>query len=88
MVTLKQLLGGISLMLFVTWAGAVPVNVNKADALTIADSLKGIGDSKAQAIVEYREMHGPYRSVDTLLDVKGIGAKTLEKIRPDVLLSD
>jgi len=58
---------------------AMPVNVNKADAQTIAASLDGIGMSKAQAIVAYREAHGPYKQVEDLRNVKGIGEKPLSR---------
>ncbi|MCY4157443.1 MAG: helix-hairpin-helix domain-containing protein [Gammaproteobacteria bacterium] len=62
------------------------VNVNTADAETLAAELNGIGPVKAKAIIEYREQNGPFKSVEELLKVKGIGPKTLEKIRKDVLL--
>jgi competence protein ComEA len=62
-------------------AEAVAVNLNAADAETLTRELKGIGATKAKAIVEYREAHGPFSSVDELLEVKGIGAATLEKNR-------
>jgi len=63
---------------------AVPVariDLNSADAQTLARELNGIGESKARAIVEYREAKGPFTSVDELLEVKGIGTATLEKNR-------
>lgn len=65
---------------------ATPVNVNKADAQTIATSLDGIGLSKAKAIVAYRDAHGPFKSVDDLGHVKGIGAKTLARNRDAIRL--
>ncbi|MBB5321866.1 ComEA family DNA-binding protein [Marinobacter oulmenensis] len=55
-----------------------PVNINTADIATLAQ-LDGIGESKAQAIIEYRESNGPFKSAEQLSDVKGIGARTLEK---------
>lgn len=58
---------------------ATPVNVNKADAATIAKSLDGIGQSKAQAIVAWRQAHGPFKRVEDLAQVKGIGKGTLER---------
>ena len=67
---------------------AEPVNVNSASAEEIAAALKGVGMSKANAIVEHRENNGDFTSVEQLLDVKGIGMKTLEGFRADVLLSD
>jgi competence protein ComEA len=67
---------------------ATPVNVNTADAVTIAEALDGIGPAKAAAIVAWREEHGPFKNVDELGEVKGIGAATLERIRSTVQLSD
>jgi competence protein ComEA len=55
----------------------VQVNVNEADAATIADILVGIGLSRAQAIVDYREEHGQFTSLEQLIDVKGIGEATI-----------
>lgn len=62
------------------------VNVNKADAEQIAEELKGIGISKATAIVAYREQNGPFKTVEQLTEVKGIGLKTVEKNRSEILL--
>lgn len=64
-----------------------PINLNSADAETISRELKGIGETKAKAIVAYREAHGPFSSVDDLLEVKGIGAATLEKNRAKLSLN-
>lgn len=58
---------------------AAKVNLNAADAETLARELVGIGASKAQAIVAHRDAHGPFATVDELLEVKGIGAAILEK---------
>ena len=57
------------------------VDLNTADAETLQRELNGIGQVKAKAIVEYREANGPFTSVDELLEVKGIGASTLDKNR-------
>jgi competence protein ComEA len=54
------------------------VNINTASVETLA-SLDGIGESKAQAIVSYRDQNGPFQSADELVNVKGIGERTLEK---------
>ncbi len=67
------------------WAG--PVDINTADAETISAELKGIGLAKARAIVEYREKHGPFKSADDLSLVKGIGERTVEINRDDILVS-
>ena len=66
------------------WAFAGPVNINTADAVTISEELRGIGLSKAEAIVEYRDKHGPFRSPDDLSLVKGIGERTVEINRDDI----
>jgi competence protein ComEA len=55
------------------------VNINKADAAVIAESLQNVGESKAKAIVDYRTKNGPFKTVADLGNVKGIGDKTLEK---------
>jgi len=66
---------------------AGPVDVNTADAETIAEELKGVGLSKAKAIVEYRKKHGPFRNADDLSLVKGIGERTVEINRSDIQVS-
>jgi len=57
------------------------IDINAAAPAELARALKGIGPAKAEAIVRYREQHGGFASVDVLLEVKGIGVKTLAKIR-------
>lgn len=58
---------------------ASPVNINTADAKTIGEALSGIGLKKAEAIVKYREEKGDFKSADELVNVAGIGEKTVEK---------
>jgi len=77
----------VGLLSFSMLAAAGQVNINTADAETISAELNGIGLSKAKAIVEYRKKHGPFRSVDDLSLVKGIGERTLEKNRADIEVS-
>ena len=60
---------------------AEPVNINTADAATLAAAIAGVGQKRAEAIVAYREANGPFRSVDDLVLVKGVGQKTLEQSR-------
>ena len=72
------------LMASLSFAGE-PVDVNKADADTIAKSLDGVGITKAKAIVAYRAENGNFVSVDDFDKVKGIGAKTLEKNKGNLI---
>ena len=65
---------------------ATPVNINTASADEIAQALNGIGEAKAQAIVERRKTEGPFKSADELSSVKGIGSKTVEQNRADIRL--
>lgn len=71
----------LSLALSASAFAAERVNVNTADASTIAETLNGVGEAKAEAIVAYRTEHGPFKSADQLTEVKGIGLKTVEKNR-------
>lgn len=65
--------------------GAI-VNINRADPVTISRYLKGIGPIKAEAIVAYRQKYGPFKSVEELADVKGIGEKTIVRLKPFIRL--
>ena len=78
----------VTLALALPAFAATPVNINKADAATLAQSLDGIGLSKAEAIVAWRQEHGPFKSVDDLTQVKGLGPATLDRNRAAILLSD
>lgn len=62
-------------------ANGDPVDINQADAQTLQETMTGVGPSKAQAIIEYRDEHGPFTSVDQLDLVVGIGSATIEKNR-------
>jgi competence protein ComEA len=71
-----------SLLPVSVWAG--PVNVNSADATTLARELDGIGPVKAQAIVDFRQKNGPFRSPEDLLKVDGIGQRVLDQNRANI----
>lgn len=64
------------------------VNINTADADTLVKILKGIGPEKAAAIVEYRDSNGPFKSVDQLMQVKGIGKKTVDENRDKITVGE
>ncbi len=83
---IRTLLAGVSLFAVPMLSLAGPVNVNTADAETISAELKGVGLAKARAIVEYRQKHGPFETVDDLTLVSGIGERTIELNRADIML--
>jgi len=64
------------------------VNINTADAVTIQSELKGIGPEKAKAIVAYRDSHGKFKSIDELANVKGIGKKTVEQNKNNIVFEE
>ncbi|MEZ5583386.1 MAG: ComEA family DNA-binding protein [Candidatus Competibacteraceae bacterium] len=71
--------------LFTLVATAQTIDINTATAEELA-TLDGVGPAKAAAIIEYREVNGPFTSVDDLANVKGIGGKTLEKNRDKITI--
>lgn len=77
----KSILLSVLLAFSFASVAAAPVNVNSADAATLAAAMNGVGMAKAEAIVAYRKQHGAFRSLDQLVEVKGIGLKTVEKNR-------
>ncbi len=62
------------------------VNINTADANTIANSLHGIGSKRAAAIVAYRTQNGPFKSVDDLAKIRGISQKIVDLNRQYITL--
>jgi len=69
-------------------AFAGPVNINTADAETLSAELNGVGITKAIAIVEDRKANGPFKSADDLARVKGIGSRTVEMNRANILVDE
>ncbi len=66
------------------WVMADKININEVDAETLDAALDGIGPKKAEAIVKYREDNGPFKTIEDLTEVSGIGEKTLEKNRDKI----
>ena len=64
---------------------AAAVNLNTATKEELI-AVTGIGPARAQAILDYRAQHGGFKSVDELKDVKGIGAKRFEKLKPELIV--
>ncbi|MDH3589919.1 MAG: helix-hairpin-helix domain-containing protein [Gammaproteobacteria bacterium] len=87
----KRTVIGIFGALLVALAGASlagPVNVNSADARTLAKELDGIGYARAQAIVKWRRDNGRFESADDLRNVKGVGKKIIDMNRSNIRLDD
>ena len=79
------------LLVLLGFCGAVradeTVDINTADVATLDRVLLNIGPAKAAAIVAFREANGPFKRIEDLGEVKGIGDKTLEKNRSRITLS-
>ena len=83
---IKVIIAGLMLTVSSSlWAGNV--NINTADAETLAVELKGIGSKKAQAIIDYRKEHGAFSNLEDLENVKGISSKIIEKNKENIVLS-
>jgi len=82
---MKRFVFSILLSLFFI-SDALAVDINAADASALTE-LNGVGPSTAKKIIAYRTENGPFASCDDLVKVKGIGKKTLEKIKPDCVVS-
>ncbi len=80
--SLSAVLGALVPVLL--WAG--PVDLNSADAETIARELNGVGDARAQAIVDYRNEYGAFKSKEDLLNVAGIGKYVLEANEQNIMI--
>ena len=76
----------LALIPFTCLAG--PVDINTADASTLAKELKGIGPARAEAIVAHRKQNGPFKSADDLALVKGIAQKVIDENRPDIRIGN
>ena len=64
----------------------ITVNINSASMEELSKLLVGVGEAKAQRIVDYREKHGPFTSAEALMEVKGIGVSIIEKNRDRIQL--
>ncbi len=79
---MKKIYLTIFLLLFLATSAFAKVNINTADAQELA-TLPGVGAVKAEAIIKYRKANGKFKNVNGLKEVKGIGDKIIEKIKPE-----
>ncbi len=87
MKTIKYGINALLLALMLTFSSismAQEVNINTADAQSIASSLNGVGVKKAEAIIAWRTEHGNFTDLAGLQNVKGIGQKTVEKNKDNI----
>ncbi|RAN83596.1 helix-hairpin-helix domain-containing protein [Bacillus sp. SRB_331] len=63
--------------------GKVQINTASKEQL---EKITGIGSRKAESILKYREEHGPFQKIEDLLEIDGIGAKSLEKIKDQIII--
>lgn len=75
------LLLGFQLVAVTPVVAATQVNINNADADTLVQHIVGVGPKKAEAIVAYRKTHGPFKTIEDLSKVKGIGHRLIERNR-------
>lgn len=80
---IKLLVSTVCGLLLMTAVAVAAVNINTASVQELA-GLQGIGPTKAQAIVDYRDKNGQFRTVEELAKVKGVGQKTLEKLGREI----
>ena len=83
---MKKLLLVALALIALSFNAFAAVNINTATKSEL-ESLKGVGPSKAQAIIDYRIKNGPFKSTDDLNNVPGFGDKTTAKLKPSVTVS-
>ena len=67
---------------------AETVNINTADKDTLMTAIKGVGEKRAEAIIAYREQNGPFKSIEELAEVRGIGASIVEANMDNLSIDD
>jgi len=80
METIRRLLLATLLAVTLQSVTADPININSADKAALME-VRGVGEVRAQAIINYREKNGPFKSVDQLAEVEGIGMATIDANR-------
>ncbi len=85
---LVNLMAVLMLVVPVVTSAGHPVDINRASAEELAAALEGVGLTKANAIVAFREQHGQFMVADELTKVTGIGEKTVERNRAFIEVTD
>lgn len=88
---IKNIIIALILALSVTGlslAEMAPIDLNSASAEQLAEALHGVGESKAEAIVAYRDENGGFEHIDELVNVRGIGLRTVDRNRDRVTLGN
>lgn len=75
-------------LLIPTLLFAETVNINTADKEALMTSIKGVGETRADAIIAYREQNGDFKSVEELAEVRGIGSSIVEKNMDNLSVTD
>jgi len=75
-------------LLIPTLLFAEMVNINTADKEVLMTSIKGVGETRADAIIAYREQNGAFKSIEELAEVRGIGASIVEKNMDNLSVAD
>ncbi len=88
MTKLRRIALVLPFALWAAFAAAQPVDINQADAAQIAQAMKGVGQSRAEAIIQFREQHGPFRRIEDLIKVRGIGEKLVEANRANITVTE
>ena len=83
---MKRIVGLFMALMAVASIAFAAVNINSATKEQL-ESLDGIGPVKAQAIIDYRKKNGPFKSLEDVKKVDGVGDATFDKIRKDISLS-
>jgi competence protein ComEA len=91
MKTFKTILAALFLSLAIAQHGLaeeMSVDINTASAEELAEVLQGVGMARAEAIVAYREEHGKFQYIDELVNVRGIGLRTVDQNRDRIELPE
>lgn len=75
-------------LLIPTLLFAEAININTADKETLMTSIKGVGETRAEAIIAYREQNGAFKSIEELAEVRGIGSSIVEKNMDNISVTD